>query len=126
MGCYSNVEIVYGYRVEDAEIDWDYFAEKYKKEMEEEDYCDDIEEYFHENIVSGYWHYPSYCGENFDECNVFGDALEYYSGYAVTPFDPNILNISDERKEKIAKDFKETFPFLSDKEPGYYVLVSYD
>ncbi len=123
----SSVGIVYGYQVKDTEIDWDYITEKYKKEMEEDGYKNDVRGYFYGNLInSDYWHYSSYFGENFDESGVFGDVLEYYSGYNVTVFDPNILIISDKRKERITKDFKETFPFISDKEPDYYVLVSYD
>lgn len=133
MGYYANTEIVYGYRVNLDEFDWDTFAEEYENiEDIAEGYenIEDIEadygsfqEFFCKNVFDEYYHIATIYGENYPECFVIGIRLGLYDGVEI--FDAN-LKITDEQKQEIAKMFKEKLPFIPEREAHYYILTSYD
>ena len=124
MGCSANAKIVYGYKVNLDEFDWDTITEGYENIEEIEENYESFEEFFYYNVLGEYHHIATICGENYFECLVFGIELGYYDN-GVEIFDTN-LKVTDEQKQEIAKAFKERLPFIPEREAHYYILTSYD
>ncbi len=123
------VKIVYGYPVWDFEFDLNFIEDLYRKQNDGADYESDywtIKDWFINEYLEDYCHAHTYLGVPQENYVIFGVA--WVSGFGISKFnvDKLIEYTKEETREEIAKDFKKYFPYLSEREPGYYIVVSYD
>ena len=123
------VKIVYGYPVYDFEFDLNFIEDLYREQNDGADYEDDyrtIKDWFINEYLEDYCHSYTYLGVPQENYIIFGEA--WVSGFGISKFsvDKLIEYTGKETRYRIAKDFKRYFPYLSEREPGYYIIVSYD
>lgn len=118
---YISAKIVYGYPFYKDEVDWDFTEKEFCKDEKSDFYY--LEDYFFKIVLEDMCFTCFDFGIMRDDQLIFGDELFGAEGVAQIDLDKIKSYANEEVKERITENFKKFFPYLPDREPGFYLVT---